>query len=128
MTSVQIAAWFFLALQSVLALFQLALAAGAPWGSLAMGGRFPGRFPPSMRVAAVVQVFIYVLMAAVVASRAGLALPEWGEVSRVAVWVVAGLMAVAVVLNVITPSKWERRIWAPVALGLVASSLVVALG
>ena len=45
--------------------FQLALAAGAPWGAYAMGGRFPGRFPPPLRVAAVVQ-------AVVVADRAGL--------------------------------------------------------
>ncbi|MSP57207.1 MAG: hypothetical protein EXR69_16670, partial [Myxococcales bacterium] len=35
--------------------FQVALALGAPWGELAMGGAFPGRFPPAMRVAAVVQ-------------------------------------------------------------------------
>lgn len=127
MTSVQIAVYVFLVLQGALVLFQLALAAGAPWGSLAMGGRFPGRFPPAMRVAAVVQVVLYVLMAAIIVSRAGVALPEWREVSRVAVWVVVALMAAAVAMNVITPSKWERRIWAPVALALFACGLVVAL-
>lgn len=127
MTSVQIAVRVFLVLQGALVMFQLALAAGAPWGSLAMGGRFPGRFPPAMRLAAVVQVVLYVLMAAIIVSRAGVALPEWSDVSRVVAWVVVGLMAVGVVLNVITPSKWERRIWAPIALVLFASGLVVAL-
>ncbi len=81
MTPALIAALVFLALQLVLALFQLALAAGAPWGSLAMGGRFRGRFPPAMRVAALVQVLVYILMAAMIASRAGLLLPEWREAS-----------------------------------------------
>lgn len=33
--------------------FQLALALGAPWGEYAMGGRYPGRFPPGLRLAAV---------------------------------------------------------------------------
>jgi hypothetical protein len=123
-----IAAWVFGVLLAGLALFQLALAAGAPWGSLAMGGRYPGRFPPPMRVAALVQIAIYGLMAAVVFVRAGMLLPDLLEVSRIAVWAVVGLSAVAVVLNLITPSKWERRLWAPVALMLLATSLVVALG
>lgn len=35
--------------------FQIAIALGAPWGEYAMGGATPGRFPPPMRVAAVVQ-------------------------------------------------------------------------
>ncbi|MDP3738421.1 MAG: hypothetical protein Q8R02_13590 [Hyphomonadaceae bacterium] len=112
----------------MLVLFQLALAAGAPWGALAMGGRYPGRFPPAMRVAALVQVVLYGAMGAIVFARAGLLLPELFTVSHVAVWVVVALMAVAVVLNVITPSKWERRLWAPVALVLLATSVVVALG
>jgi cell division protein FtsW (lipid II flippase) len=60
--------------------------------------------------------------------RAGMLLPDLLEVSRIAVWAVVGLSAVAVVLNLITPSKWERRLWAPVALMLLATSLVVALG
>ncbi len=122
-----IAAWIFGALIAGLALFQLALAAGAPWGSLAMGGRYPGRFPPPMRVAALVQIAIYALMAVVVLVRAEMLLPELLEASRIAVWAVVGISAVAVVLNLITPSKWERRLWAPVAILMFATSLRVAL-
>jgi hypothetical protein len=122
-----IAASVFIALLSVLALFQMALAAGAPWGALAMGGRYPDRFPPAMRVAAIVQVAVYALLGAIVLSRAGLALAEWSGFSRAAVWGVVGLMGVAVVLNLITPSKWERRLWAPVAILMFAASLIVAL-
>jgi len=122
-----VAAWLFGAALCVLVGFQLALAAGAPWGQLVMGGRFPGRFPPAMRVAALVQVAIYGLLGVVVFTRAGLILPDLLDLSRVAVWAVVALMAVAVVLNLITPSRWERRLWAPVAALLLATSLRVAL-
>lgn len=47
-------------------LFQLGLALGAPWGACAMAGRYPGRFPPRIRVAALVQGLI---LAGLVLSR-----------------------------------------------------------
>jgi hypothetical protein len=108
--------------------FELALAAGAPWGAYAMGGAFPGQYPPAMRVAAIVQAVILVLMAAVILSRAGLALPSWSRVARWLAWVIVAFLAVGVVLNLITPSAGERLIWAPVALLLFICSFVVALG
>jgi hypothetical protein len=123
----EIAAWAFSACIAGLTVFQLALAAGAPWGHLAMGGRFPGRFPPAMRVSALVQVAIYAVMAAVVFARAGIALEGWRDVSRIGAWIVVAVSAVAVVLNLITPSKWERILWVPVAVVMLAAALRVAL-
>ena len=123
-----LAAWFFGIALAVLVLFQLALAAGAPWGALAMGGRYPGRFPPAMRIAALMQIVLYGAMGAIVFARAGLILPDLFDASRTAIWAVVALMGVALVLNVMTPSKWERRLRAPVALVLLATSLLVALG
>jgi len=108
--------------------FQFALAAGAPWGSIAMGGAFPWQYPPAMRVAALVQAAVIVLMVCVILSRAAIALPGWSRAARWLAWVVVGLGAVGVVLNVITPSADERMIWAPVAFLLFVSSAVVAFG
>ena len=62
---------------SVGVIFQLALALGAPWGEMAMGGKFPGRFPPKMRISALVQMVLLVLIAIVVLTRAGLVLNEF---------------------------------------------------
>lgn len=107
--------------------FQLALALGAPWGSYAMGGAFPGSYPPAMRAGAVVQALLIASLAAIVLARAGIALPSWSATSRKLVWLVVALMTVALVLNLITPSGGERAVWAPVALVLLLSSLVVAL-
>lgn len=106
--------------------FQIALAAGAPWGAYAMGGAFPGQFPPGLRIAALIQAALLVGMAAVVLARAGLVLPAWARVSRRLMWFVVAFAAVSLILNLLTPSAGERAIWAPVALLLLISSAIVA--
>ncbi|MCB9158193.1 MAG: hypothetical protein H6645_13885 [Caldilineaceae bacterium] len=108
-------------------LFQVALALGAPWGAYAMGGAYPGQFPPAMRVAALVQALLLLLMAGIVLSRGGVALRRWSRISRWLIWVVVAFAAVSFVLNLITPSAGERMLWAPVAFVLFGSSLVVGL-
>jgi hypothetical protein len=107
--------------------FQIALAAGAPWGAYAMGGAFPGQFPPELRVAAIVQAVILGLLALVVLSRAGVALPKWSKTSRWLIWVVVVFSALSLVLNTITPSAGERAIWMPVALIMLTCSIIVAI-
>jgi hypothetical protein len=106
--------------------FQVALAAGAPWGEYAMGGAVPGQFPPAMRIAALIQAALLAGMAAVVLARAGLTLPGWSRVSRWLVWFVVAFLALDLFLNLITPSAGERAIWAPTLLVLLASSAIVA--
>ena len=106
--------------------FQIALAAGAPWGAFAMGGAFPGQFPPALRIAALFQAALLAGMAAVVLARAGLIFPKWSRVSRWLVWFVVAFAALSLVLNLITPSARERAIWAPTAFLLLISSALVA--
>ena len=108
--------------------FQMAMAAGAPWGELAMGGTVHGRFPPSLRAAALVQAALLALTALVVLSRAGLALRSWSRAAHWLVWAVVALSAISSLMNLATPSAGERALWAPVALLTLASSLTVALG
>ena len=106
--------------------FQIALVAGAPWGAYAMGGATPGQFPPALRIGAMIQAVLLAGMAAVILARAGLILPGWSQVSHWLVWIVVALTAFSLVLNLITPSAGERRIWAPTLLLLLISSLIVA--
>src|SRR5688572_32691221 len=84
--------------------FQVALALGAPWGSYAMGGAFPGRFPPRMRIAALVQAGLLAVTGTIVLSRAGLILPAWSEAARILIWAVVAVALAALVLNAISPS------------------------
>ena len=107
--------------------FQLTLALGAPWGAYAMGGAFPGRMPPAMRVAAVAQAVVLAGLAVIVLADAGLMsvllVADWPWL----IWVPVAVAAVAVVLNGSTRSRGERRIWLPVALVLLVCSLGVAI-
>lgn len=107
--------------------FQFALALGAPWGAYAMGGAVPGRFPPSLRVAAAIQAVLIGLLAVVVLSDAGLVWPDLAIALPWLIWIPVAVSALAVVLNAISRSAGERRIWVPVAVVLLLSSLVVAL-
>lgn len=120
------AAWLYTLFTSGVVLFQLALAAGAPWGEWAMGGAYPGQFPPPLRVAAVVQATLLVGMALVVLTRAGLFTPRWARHARWLIWIVVVYGVIGLILNLITPSAGERALWAPVVFVLLVSSLVVA--
>jgi hypothetical protein len=121
------AAFLYLILSAGIIAFQIALAAGAPWGAYAMGGASPGQYPPALRVAAIIQAVLLAGMAAVVLARAGLILPGWSRAARWLIWIVVAFAAVSLFLNLITPSAGERAIWAPVAFLLLVSSAVVAL-
>jgi hypothetical protein len=63
-----------------------------------------------------------------VLSDAGVAVPDIAAEFPWLIWVPVAVSALAVVLNAISRSAGERRIWVPVAVVLLVSSLVVALG
>ncbi|MBB3677829.1 hypothetical protein [Modestobacter versicolor] len=110
-----------------LAVFQLALVAGAPLGRFAWGGRHEV-LPTGLRVGSVVSVLLYAAIALVLleAADASELLPA-GFVS-VAAWVLTGYFALGVVLNAASRSRPERLVMTPVALLLTAVCLVLALG
>lgn len=107
--------------------FQVALVLGAPFGAAAWGGATPGTLPASLRIASGVAGAVWTSAALIVLSRAGIdvvSLPagfaRWGT------WTLVGLLAVGVVMNVASPSPWERYGWAPFTLVLAALCFVVA--
>lgn len=122
----RVAAIIYAAITVGVVVFQLALAAGAPWGAYAMGGASPGTFSPALRISAAVQAVLLAGMAAVILARAGLILPGWSQVSLWLAWVVVALTALSLVLNLLSRSGSERAIWVPTLLILLLSSLLVA--
>lgn len=124
---VTLAAVLFVAASAAVILFQLGLAAGAPWGAYAMGGRYPGRFPVGLRMAAVVQAVLLALLALVVLSDADLLAPGIADGQPWLVWLAVVFSALSVVLNTITRSRAERRLWLPVGVAMLVFSLVVGL-
>ena len=111
-----------------LVLFQLALALGAPWGRAAYGGQ-NAELSTRLRVTSAVAAVVWSGVALVVLKRAGF--DVWAPLPAswlpVAIWVVVALMAVAVIMNAITPSALERAIWLPVSILLFGSTLTAAI-
>lgn len=123
----QIAAYVFAAMIVALAVFQVALAAGAPLGRFAWGGAHE-RLPAGFRLGSLASILIYGACAGIILDRAGLAEVVGDDVSRIGAWVIAGFFTLGVVMNAISRSKPERFTMTPVALVLAASAYVVAMG
>lgn len=113
---------------ALLAVFQLALACGAPLGHFAWGGAHRV-LPPKLRIGSLVSIVLYALIAIVLLEREGalnlLALPT---AERVAAWAVTAYFVIGIVMNAISRSKPERFTMTPVVLVLAVLSLLVALG
>jgi len=75
----------------------------------------------------VLQAVLLVFLAFVVFSRTGMVPRRRAGASDRLIWLVIALSAFSLVLNLITPSKGERVIWAPVAAVLLACSVTVAV-
>ncbi len=117
-----------LVLLGALAVFQLALAAGAPLGRYAWGGQHDGALPARLRSGSAVSIVIYALIAVVALERAGVIDLIPGEVvETVAMWVIAVYFALGIVMNGISRSKPERYTMTPVVIVLTAASVILAL-
>jgi hypothetical protein len=120
------AARLYAALITCTIFFQIALAAGMPWGELAWGGSHPGTLTKQLRIASGASVVVLLALAIVVLIRAGLLLQSWKHRTRQLIWIVVGYGALGVIANAITPSTWERIVWLPVTILLLVTSLIVA--
>ena len=127
MTYISISAYIFCFFSFVLSIFQIGLALGAPYGEMAMGGKFSGSFPPKMRLAALFQLLLIIMSSLTVLVQAKLLFVEYYEWSSTAIWLVVVLFAASFVLNFISTSKKERLFGVPMAAILFFSSFYVAL-
>lgn len=110
-----------------LSLFQLSLAAGAPLGHFAWGGKHRV-LPPALRIGSVVSILLYALMALVVLAKAGVIKTVPDGVATIGTWAVAVYSLLGIAMNAISRSKLERFAMVPLATVLFLLSLTVALG
>lgn len=112
---------------SALAVFQLALALGAPLGRFAWGGQHRV-LPARLRIGSLVSIVIYAVIAVIAWDRVG-AIDLFPEMfSVVAMWVVFGYFTLGILLNAISRSTPERFVMVPVTIVLSVLSLFIALG
>jgi len=112
----------------ILVLFQAALAAGAPWGRAAWGGRYE-RLPASLRISSAVAVVVWLGAALIVLDRGGLPLLDVpAVVSYWGTWALVPLLVIGALVNFASPSPYERFGWGPFALVVAVLVFFVALG
>lgn len=112
----------------IIACFQAALAVGVPWGDAAWGGA-AATLPTGLRIASGVAVVFWVFAALIVLGRGGYAFsPVSEKVSRRGSWVLVGLLALGTLMNLASPSNWERFGWAPFVFVNLVLCFIVARG
>ncbi|WP_022891690.1 hypothetical protein [Agromyces subbeticus] len=114
-------------LLAVLAVFQIALAFGAPIGRFAWGGQHRV-LPTRLRIGSGVSILIYAFIAVLALDRTGLVELVPDAVSTIGMWVVFGYFVLGIFMNAISRSKPERFTMAPLSAVLAVLSLLVALG
>lgn len=110
------------------AIFQIALVAGAPLGEYAMGGQHPGKLPGQFRVTAAVSAIIMVAQSGHYLAQAGILSPALSPGQNAIVnWFWFGFAVLGLIVNSISKSKKERNTWVPVLLVSAICTLLVAL-
>lgn len=122
------AAMLAVVLVAIIAVFQLALALGAPLGSASWGGRNDGVLPGRLRIASgLAAIVVYPVIALYVLASADLIDLEWLPIGATGMWILTGFFALGTVANLASRSKVER-IWAPVSLVIGVCCAIVAIG
>lgn len=103
------------------ALFQIALVAGAPWGTLTQGGQLPGALPLPARIIALASAMLLLSFIYLVRGRAR----SPARFRRV-IWIVVAYCAFGIFANAFTPSPAERALWLPIVSLMFLASLHVA--
>ena len=110
------------------AIFQIALVAGAPLGEYTMGGQHPGKLPGQFRVTAAVSAVIMVAQSGHYLAQAGILNPALSPGQNAIVnWFWFGFAVLGLIVNSISRSKKERNTWVPVLLVSAVCTLLVAV-
>lgn len=111
-----------------LAAFQIALAAGAPLGHLAWGGRHRV-LPRGLRIGSALSVLLYALFAWIISAAVTRALDvgDYLYPSHAGLWALTAYFGLGVLVNLASRSRPERLVMTPVAAALCGCCLVIAL-
>lgn len=111
------------------AVFQAAVALGAPLGDYVWGGFTEGELSPMFRVASAVGAVSLVWMALVVLARGGVAVPITPVPThrlKAFTWTIAGFMVLNTIGNLASQSSSEQLLMAPLTALLAVLIAVVA--
>jgi hypothetical protein len=114
----------------LVALFQVAIAFGVPWGAHAYGGRVTqddGTLPPKWRVASGAAALVLLAFGWVMLARAGVVASGLDDrLLTVLAWMVVAYMAINSAINLASKDAIERWVMGSVSVALVVLCSVVA--
>lgn len=106
--------------------FQVAVAAGAPFGDAAWSGAHSGVLPNELRAASSVSALVWALAAVIVLARGGMGAPLPPRVALGGTRVLLGVLGLGALMNAASSSPWERFGWAPFVLVLLVLVALLA--
>ena len=122
-----IATWLAVFTLSLLGLFQLSLALGAPMGQFAWGGKYKV-LPRNLRIGSILSLIIYSGIAICLLSKSGIyQIIQQGTLLNILVWVIFVYLVLGIFMNAISRSKRERYTMTPIVILLASCALTVAL-
>jgi glutaminase len=125
---VTISSGFLVAMTLIVAVFQIALALGAPLGEYAYGGARVGKLPLGFRINSVVAVFVMLAISGHYLAQLGVFEPILDSAGNSVVnWVLVGFTGLSALANNATRSKKERMAWGIPTILMFLASLAVAL-
>ena len=123
-----ISSGFLVATTLMVALFQIALALGAPWGAYAYGGARTGKLPVGFRINSLVAAVVMVAISGHYLAQLGVFEPVLDPAGNSVVnWVLVGFTGLAALANNATRSKLERAVWGVPTILMFMAALFVAL-
>ena len=110
------------------ALFQLAIVFGAPLCEYAFGGQNPGALPTRFRVSSFFSFLFLLAIAGHYLAQTGVLQPLLDPSGNAIVnWVLVGSAALATLLNNITRSQKEKRLWGGTTIAMLLAAIIVAI-
>lgn len=104
-------------------LFQISLIMGKEWGEYTLGGYIKGALPIMMRIVPIISVAVLAyLLLFVLQSTQGFSLIPYPSFFK---WLFLGFHGVSFVMNSMTQSEKEKKLWQPVTLVLLLLSAVI---
>jgi hypothetical protein len=123
-----ISSGFLVVMTLIVAIFQIALALGAPLGEYAYGGARVGKLPLGFRINSVVAVLAMLAISGHYLAQLGVFEPILDPAGNSVVnWVLVVFFVLSALANNATRSKKERMVWGIPTILMFLASLAVAL-
>lgn len=122
------ASWFLVIATVAVALFQLSIVLGAPVGDYAYGGQMTGVLSTRYRIISIVSMLLMLAIAGHYLAQLGFFQPLLApDLNAVSNWGFVAFFVLAAVMNNITKSKKEKRVFGSLTIAMLLAAVMVAI-